>query len=114
MGVQLGLVRYYRIDWGSHNGTHIDYRCHIGYGSAFALRALCRVHQLCYSTQRSCIESIANDLRTRTEVEVSTHAFDALDMEKHEAFYQGLPERLDGVICFVGYSVMRQRVSKRL
>ena len=50
----------------------------------------------------AALNRIANDLRTRTEVEVSTHAFDALDMEKHEAFYQGLPERPDGVICFVG------------
>ena len=38
----------------------------------------------------AALNRIANDLRTRTEVEVSTHAFDALDMEKHEAFLSGL------------------------
>ena len=48
------------------------------------------------------LDRMARDLRARTQVAVSTHAFDALDMEQHEVFYQDLPERPDGVICFVG------------
>jgi short-subunit dehydrogenase len=48
------------------------------------------------------LERMASDLRVRSEVEVSTHAFDVLDMEEHEAFYESLLERPDGVICFVG------------
>jgi decaprenylphospho-beta-D-erythro-pentofuranosid-2-ulose 2-reductase len=48
------------------------------------------------------LERVANDLRVRCEVGVSTHTFDVLDMEQHEAFYASLPERPDGVICFVG------------
>ena len=50
------------------------------------------------------LERVANDLRVRCEVGVSTHTFDVLDMEQHEAFYASLPERPDGVICFVGVS----------
>ena len=48
------------------------------------------------------LKNIANDIRVRSGVEVTTHLFDILDMNSHKNFYEGLPKRPDGVICFVG------------
>ncbi|MFL2876981.1 MAG: SDR family oxidoreductase [Pontiellaceae bacterium] len=72
-------------------------------GQAFAYACAMQGSSIMLAARNeAALNRIANDLRTRTEVEVSTHTFDALDMEQHEVFYQGLPERPDGVICFVG------------
>ena len=48
------------------------------------------------------LKNIANDIRVRSGVEVTTHLFDILDMNSHKKFYEGLPKRPDGVICSIG------------
>ena len=53
---------------------------------------------------RDCgrLEADRNDLALRYRVPVSLHEFDALDVEGHAAFLQGLPVLPDTVICAVG------------
>ncbi|MBV0911806.1 SDR family oxidoreductase [Anianabacter salinae] len=47
-------------------------------------------------------ETLVADLRTRSDVDASCHAFDALAPEGHKAFVDALPDLPDVAICFVG------------
>ena len=70
---------------------------------AFAKKASLRGASLMLAARDIlALENIANDIRVRSNVEVSTHKLDILDMNTHEAFYNNLPRRPDGVICFIG------------
>ncbi len=50
----------------------------------------------------SRLEDDRADLVTRHGVEVSLHAFDALDLDTHAAFVAGLPELPEIAVCAVG------------
>lgn len=50
----------------------------------------------------SRLEDDRADLVTRHGVEVSLHAFDALDLDAHAAFVSGLPELPEIAVCAVG------------
>ncbi len=49
------------------------------------------------------LESIASDLRVRSEVEIHAVEFDALDFSNHRNFYESLETKPDAVICVFGY-----------
>lgn len=49
------------------------------------------------------LEPIASDLQVRTEADVYSVAFDALDFESHQAFYDGLAVKPHVAICVFGY-----------
>jgi decaprenylphospho-beta-D-erythro-pentofuranosid-2-ulose 2-reductase len=49
------------------------------------------------------LESIASDLRVRTNTEVDIVAFDAQDFSNHESFYHSLSTKPDAVVAAFGY-----------
>ncbi|MGX5819188.1 SDR family oxidoreductase [Chitinophaga lutea] len=51
----------------------------------------------------SQLHPLQQDIAIRHNVPVTLHAFDALDFSSHRAFYDGLPQRPDVVICVFGY-----------
>lgn len=48
------------------------------------------------------LTAMEGDLRVRSKAMVSSASFDALDFDSHQAFYDGLPEKPDIVICVFG------------
>ena len=46
---------------------------------------------------------IQKDIQVRYELPVSIHAFDALDFDRHQAFWDTLPNRPDVTLCAFGY-----------
>lgn len=62
-----------------------------GYGLILAARA------------PGTVEADASDLRIRYGVEAQAVAFDARVFETHRAFFDALPDDLEGVLCAVGY-----------
>ncbi len=48
------------------------------------------------------LEASKTDIALRHGVDVSLHEFDALDVESHEAFVDGLPTLPETVVCVVG------------
>ena len=49
------------------------------------------------------LKTLQSDLTIRHQVPCTVHAFDAMDLASHEAFYAGLPVKPDITICVVGY-----------
>jgi len=49
------------------------------------------------------LEPARNDIALRHGVEVTLHAFDALDHDSHDAFLDGLPVLPEIAVCAVGY-----------
>ncbi len=49
------------------------------------------------------LEPARNDIALRHGVEVTLHAFDALDPDSHEAFLDGLPALPETAVCAVGF-----------
>jgi len=49
------------------------------------------------------LESIASDLRVRSEMGIQALEFDALDFSNHRNFYESLETKPDAVICVFGY-----------
>lgn len=49
------------------------------------------------------IQPFAQDLSIRSEINVITVPFDALDFTSHRAFYDSLPDHPDATICVFGY-----------
>ncbi|MEX0965671.1 MAG: SDR family oxidoreductase [Bacteroidia bacterium] len=52
---------------------------------------------------QSLLQVTAEDIRIRYGVEVTSHRFDVLEFETHEAFYRQLSPAPKGVICVAGY-----------
>lgn len=52
---------------------------------------------------RELLETIARDLRIRSQSPVETVEFDATDYESHPSFYERLSARPDVVVCAFGY-----------
>lgn len=72
-------------------------------GLAIAHRFAAAGHPIQLAARRpEELETARADIAVRHEVEVSLHAFDALDIDRIEAFYDGLPETPDIVVCAVG------------
>lgn len=51
----------------------------------------------------SFLQAQENDLRIRYGINVSSHAFDAVDFASHPAFYESLPVKPDITVCVFGY-----------
>ncbi len=49
------------------------------------------------------LESIAGDLRVRSNADIQTLVFDAVDFSNHQCFYDALEVKPDVVICVFGY-----------
>ena len=49
------------------------------------------------------LESIAGDLRVRSEMDIQALEFDATDFSSHQGFYDALEAKPDAVICVFGY-----------
>ncbi|MEN7973072.1 MAG: SDR family oxidoreductase [Verrucomicrobiota bacterium] len=49
------------------------------------------------------VDPIASDLRIRTEAEIQTAKFDAVDFSGHRSFYDALAVKPDTVVCVFGY-----------
>lgn len=49
------------------------------------------------------LDAMKSDLSVRFKVSGTTHAFDALDFNSHEAFVQQLPSLPDVTVCVFGY-----------
>jgi short-subunit dehydrogenase len=49
------------------------------------------------------LESVAGDLRVRSECEIQTLPFDATDFSSHKPLYESLETKPDAVICVFGY-----------
>lgn len=64
------------------------------------------------SRDMAALELKARDLRVRCEATVETAAFDALDTRSHQAFYQGLDPKPDGVVLAFGYNGDQQKAQE--
>lgn len=59
------------------------------------------IHLAARST--NAIETLANDLKIRYNIQATARLFDALDYDSHQAFYDACDPQPDVVICVFGY-----------
>jgi decaprenylphospho-beta-D-erythro-pentofuranosid-2-ulose 2-reductase len=56
------------------------------------------------------LQAFQSDLQIRYQVKCSTHAFDALKFETHQAFYESLSPKPDVVVYVIGYMNDNEKV----